>query len=135
MVVQTPYNALTPRSRQEIEPNALLRTRRLFPVINLSAGAVVVESRAAQMVEIERLWAANTGATSATYSLHVLTGTETASAANAIALGVAVPANTTVEIVGGSGLILFPNQRLHGVGGGAINVFGRGWDVMGTSGT
>lgn len=135
-IAPTPYQAVTPRSRQEMEPQALLRTRRLIPVTPLPSSAdpllVPIDKR---MFAVERMWAANVSGSEASYSLHIITDNGASNIGNAIAYNVAVPANTTLEIIGLSGMLLAPGQSLVAVASSAdaINVFGIGWDIIGES--
>lgn len=126
----TPYNALTPRNRQETEAQPLLRTRRLVPVTPVLSAITLATPIDKRMLSFERLWVANTGG-AATYSLHIVNASEAADPENAVAYNVAVPANTTLEIIGLSGMVLAPGQSLIATSTGAVNMFGIGWDIIG----
>lgn len=126
--------SLTPRSRQELEPQRLMRTRRPLMVTPLIVGmkTVLSASPIADYV-FEAAWGANVTAQDVTYNIHIVTGAEPASVSNAIAFGVTMPANTTDIIVGMSGAMLAPGQSMIAscsVAGG-LNLYGHGWDIMG----
>lgn len=130
----TPYNVLTPRSRQEMEPQRLMRTRRPMMVtpLPLAIRTLITAMPEADYI-FEAAWGANVTSADVTYNMHIVTGSEAPSQANAIAFAVTMPANTTDIIVGVSGLMLAPGQSLVGscsVANG-FNVYGHGWDMMG----
>lgn len=127
-------NPLTPRSRQEQEPQRLLRWRRPIPVRQIGvASTVLVSSQLNADYLIEALWGANVTNADVTYSMNVITTGGTASLANATAVNVVMPANMTDVVQGGTGLLLSPGQTLVvtcSVENG-MNFFGHGWDMLG----
>lgn len=127
-------NPLTPRSRQEIEPQRLLRSRRPIPVRQAgTTQTIVVSSRQDADFLIEALWGANVTGGDVSYSMNIIQTGGTASTANATAVGTVMPANMTDVVLGAAGMLLSPGQTLVvtcSVANG-MNFFGHGWDMMG----
>lgn len=127
-------NALTPRNRQELEPQRLMRTRRPLMVTPVGiAIQTLITARTDADYIFEAMWGANVTAADVTYSLHILQGAQPATQANAIAYNVSMPANVTDIIVGGSGVMVYPGYSLVAScsAAGGMNFYGHGWDMMG----
>ncbi|UNY40269.1 hypothetical protein KLEP181_gp17 [Paracoccus phage vB_PmaP_KLEP18-1] len=125
---------LTPRIRQEINRDRLLRQRRPIPVIvGATDPTIAVSARADADFLIEVLWAANTGSGSHDYTMHIVDTTEGPMASNMIAGAVVMQPHTTVRAVAATGLLLGPGQSLVVLCNPAasINFYGWGYDIEG----
>lgn len=125
---------LTPRNRQEVEAQQLLRWRRPIPVRQAGVtSSVIVSSQMNADFLIEALWGANLTNADLNYSMNIITTGGTANTANATAVNVVMPANMTDVVLGAAGILLAPNQSLVvtcSVANG-MNFFGHGWDMLG----
>ena len=127
-------NPLTPRNRQEVEAQRLLRQRRPIPVlVGSETPTAVVTARLDADFLIEVLWAANTGSGSHDYTMHIVSAGGTPSAGNQIAGAVVVESHTTVRTVAATGLLLGPGQSLvvSCNPAASINFYGYGYDIQG----
>lgn len=127
-------SALTPRQRQELEPQKLMRTRRPVYVtpIGMTATTLITARPDADYI-LEAFWVANVTSSDASYNIHIVEGAEALSASNAIAFGVIIPANLTDIVVGTSGVMVPPGLTLVAScsAANAVNMYGHGWDMMG----
>lgn len=127
-------SALTPRQRQELEPQKLMRTRRPVYITPVGIGATtLITARQDADYILEAFWVANVTNADVTYNVHIVEGAEALSTANAVAYGVMIPANLTDIVVGVSGVMVPPGLTLVATCSVAngVNMYGHGWDMMG----
>lgn len=130
----TNLTTVTPRNRQEQDPHRLLRQRRPIPVMaGPEALSPLVSARADADFLIEVLWAANTAATSSSYTMHIVPSGGVATTANCIAFEVPTNTNATSRVIAATGLLLSPGDSLVVKSGGAgtVNFYGYGYDILG----
>lgn len=127
---------LTPRTRQEIERPALLRTRRPVPLVQLTAAfQTILTARTDADFMLEALWVAETSGTAKTYDVCLVAPAGSASAANALAWTTALPANSSDMVIGAFGLLVPPGYTVQARASVTltVNIFGHGIDMIGTN--
>lgn len=130
-------NALTPRTRQEIERAPLLQTRRPIPLVSLTTSyQTILTARDDADFLVEALWVAEWSGTARTYSVSLVPPAGSPGTANTIAFQCALPAYQTDIVIGGYGLLVQPGYTLQALAsaGNAVNIYGHGFDMIGTEG-
>lgn len=123
-----------PRSRSEIEPAALLRTPRPFPLVRLQTTAsVLVTAREDADFLLTALWVANVDGSNRTWTLYLVPDGGSPGVTNLIAGAVPIVANTSTMIDLNQGFLVQPEYSLQALcsSNDTVNMVGWGYDVQG----
>lgn len=129
-----PQGGLTPRTRQEVERPALLRTRRPVPLVQLTASfQTILTARTDADFLMQALWVAETSGTAKTYDVCLVAPSGSASAANAVAWQTPLTANQSDMVIGAFGLLVPPGYTVQARASvtTTVNIFGHGIDLIG----
>ncbi len=134
MALTPMQGTLTPRQRQEVEAQKLLKSRQEIPLVRLQTTfSTILTARDDAYFEIGGLWASNVAGAARTYSVCLVAPAGTPTVANALIWSVSVPANTVDYAVGGAVMLVPPGYtvRASSDANDAINVYGWGWNIVG----
>lgn len=130
----TGQSGVVPRLRQEVEAPSLLQSRQEVPLVRAQTTyTTLVTARADAYFLTEGLFAANVTAGALTVSVSLVAPAGSATSANAVVQALSVAANTTVQLVGATGLLIPPGYTLQGAcsSNNGVNLFGWGWNISG----